>query len=540
MKGQFNARISRLERFFSLKTSTGQFDPRIDRLERTVNLKECTGQFDDRIDRLERFLNEQTGENSYTGDIVRFYASKSVPLSSAEVSLSPQQDLNGYDSPWPGGGGANKIAWNDGIDFTLKGVRYYVSGGKLYLDGTSSGETSSADATFEANFKFKLPAGTYYFTRGDYPNSTYLVHKVNGATVGIVTNSGEFTLAAEDEVWVGFYVYNKTFSNLHVPIQIVQGSTAPTTYSPYSNICPISGHTGAELIRTGKNLVGAGNIVYGEGYDGNGNTEVNANRFRTEKIACYGKTAIALSWTNGTVSSQAIRVIWDKYGNVLKRTIPSATRVGTRKYYVTNLTNFNPAYCVAFAFYSDGGAPAANNVSEIMCEFVDSPSDYEPYQGDTYSVTFTDQGTVYGGTFDFVTGKLRVTWAKKSFRWGDVTAATDLNYVTRKVFSLDAKPKYPPDDGGQLSSIAPLDVNFSNDTLHFYCNTGGANGQCIMFLPIGTDDNTTFDVAYELATPLEYTLSAQQIETLLGENNVWSDAGEITVKYNMQMRGMNA
>ena len=35
-------------------------------------------------------------------------------------------------------------------------------------------------------------------------------------------------------------------------------------------------------------------------------------------------------------------------------------------------------------------------------------------------------------------------------------------------------------------------------------------------------------LCYELATPIEYTLSAQQIETLLGENNVWSDAGEIS------------
>ena len=47
----------------------------------------------------------------------------------------------------------------------------------------------------------------------------------------------------------------------------------------------------------------------------------------------------------------------------------------------------------------------------------------------------------------------------------------------------------------------------------------------------GTTPTTGAQVVYELATPVEYTLSPQQLTTLLGQNVVWSDAGEITLTY---------
>ena len=36
---------------------------------------------------------------------------------------------------------------------------------------------------------------------------------------------------------------------------------------------------------------------------------------------------------------------------------------------------------------------------------------------------------------------------------------------------------------------------------------------------------------YELATPVSYTLSMTAIESLLGQNNIWADTGDISVTY---------
>lgn len=41
-------------------------------------------------------------------------------------------------------------------------------------------------------------------------------------------------------------------------------------------------------------------------------------------------------------------------------------------------------------------------------------------------------------------------------------------------------------------------------------------------------------VVYYLATPFELTLTPEQISTVQGTNNVWSDAGDVTVEYRAQ------
>ena len=40
--------------------------------------------------------------------------------------------------------------------------------------------------------------------------------------------------------------------------------------------------------------------------------------------------------------------------------------------------------------------------------------------------------------------------------------------------------------------------------------------------------NTPLQVVALLATPIEYTLTPTEVTTLLGENNIWADTGEIT------------
>lgn len=177
-----------------------------------------------------------------TGNPVNFSAPNGGKLDSVSVQIIPTQDLHGYSNPWPAGGGVNKIGIPDGVDFTLKGVRYYTDAGNLYLDGTSTGETSSASAAFKTNFSFTLQPGYYYFSRMSYNRPVYLLS--DSGT--LATNSGTFTIAEPTVVWVGFYIYNAVFNNEQCPI-IATLSSAPTEYSPFSNICPISGLTGLSV-----------------------------------------------------------------------------------------------------------------------------------------------------------------------------------------------------------------------------------------------------------------------------------------------------
>jgi hypothetical protein len=47
----------------------------------------------------------------------------------------------------------------------------------------------------------------------------------------------------------------------------------------------------------------------------------------------------------------------------------------------------------------------------------------------------------------------------------------------------------------------------------------------------GTTPTTGAQVVYKLAEPIEYQLTPQEVRTLLGENNIWSDAGNMAVEY---------
>lgn len=174
--------------------------------------------------------------------LLHFTESVRNKLSSLLVTMEPTQDLHGYDHPWPAGGGVNKIGIPDGVDFTLRGVRFYTDAGSLYMDGTSAGEISSASAAFKTNFSFTLQPGYYYFSRLSYNRPVYLIS--DSGT--LATNSGTFTITEPTVVWVGFYIYNAVFDNQQCPI-IATLSSAPSEYSPFSNICPISGRTGLHV-----------------------------------------------------------------------------------------------------------------------------------------------------------------------------------------------------------------------------------------------------------------------------------------------------
>lgn len=120
-------------------------------------------------------------------------------------------------------------------DFTLKNVRYYVIDGSIYFNGTSTGETSSADVMFKTNFSFYLDAGTYYFNRGNTNTASYI--KKYSDNTNLATNSGSFTLTEQTQVYLGFYVYNQTFDNLKPEMYLVAGSTSQE-YEPYCGGIP--------------------------------------------------------------------------------------------------------------------------------------------------------------------------------------------------------------------------------------------------------------------------------------------------------------
>ena len=122
-----------------------------------------------------------------------------------------------------------------------------------------------------------------------------------------------------------------------------------------------------------------------------------------------------------------------------------------------------------------------DTVVKIQAELGSTATAYEPYQGTTYDITFpTEAGTVYGGTVDVVTGVLTVDRANIPSYNGETITEPWLS-------SMD---EYTP----------------------------------------GATPTTGAQVVYKLSTPLTYQLTPQTVAALVGQNYVWADTGDVTVR----------
>lgn len=167
-----------------------------------------------------------------------------------------------------------------------------------------------------------------------------------------------------------------------------------------------------------------------------------------------------------------------------------------------------------------------------------SDSNFEPFNGNVYTTSLGS--TYYGGTLDVTTGVLTITW--KSVDMGNIswtqdsspnqaffsgTSLTDRKYGTGVVAISSAYKFY----GNNTSS--GLVSNMNNGEFGFYQTSTTikvkdsryANASDFQTGVVGQT------IVYELATPQTVTLSPTQVRTLLGQNNIWADSGEVEVTY---------
>lgn len=149
------------------------------------------------------------------------------PLKAWSVDVLPKQDLNGYDAPWPAGGGANiwDEEWEEG--------RY----------NPSTGEPTTEPGIRSKNFIPVVDGNSYYLYCGSQVTNDFRIlyyddnKTLLSASAWIVPNA---VITLTTASYIKFYVataYGSVYKN---DIAINYPSSV-TTYSPYSNICPIHG-----------------------------------------------------------------------------------------------------------------------------------------------------------------------------------------------------------------------------------------------------------------------------------------------------------
>ena len=457
-----------------------------------------------------------------TGSIVTFSdAIPFTPIDSIAAQIEPVQDLHGYENPWPAGGGINKFSGQWPPD---------VSG--LY-GGWYTGATTQCILTLFDKGNNADISGIYFGLGVNGTTTPVLWAIQNGeiATTKIITNSTDPN---------GLYPYVVLFHNTEADlakvlnrfdVMVTIDGVESSTFSPYENICPISGHTGAEIEQTGVNLF-----------------PDTSDAFRILGTSAYAYRDLQLP--SGT---HLYLTVEDNDTSVV---VPAATGVGfiskdtqgqnlqqdqftwiVQNGNITTRHRNNPIngdtniwLDSIFTFPSD-----QENLSKILKRWKftlnigDVATPYEPYTSNQISVTFpSEAGTVYGGEDEVISGKLTSNM--------DTLDLGELNYTYMSNAGVFRATNVTPKKPNVLCECYK--------TINPYIDWERLPNSSIQ---VGSDliirDDRFTDVAalkaalsgvllyYEVQNPTEYTLEGKKIATLYGTNNIWADTGNVTVTY---------
>ncbi len=366
-----------------------------------------------------------TDESTIEGNPINFTTKSAQKSKSTIIDIEPIQDLHGYDKPWVGGAGKNVLP-TTASSTTISGVTFTVNS-----DGTVIANASSApseNAIFESSTAISLKSGTYIISGcpSGGSDNTYAC-SVPGKTAdygsgGNLTLTSDATVNFRCIIYAGYKPTNLVFK----PMICLSTVTDPTSFEPYSNICPISGHDQINVLGCGKNLLhltvdeiksvhssatwtGNSTVIGGITFtiltDEDGNvTGIKANGittgtvpFRltkdyvnlqfTQNVVLNGYDghgwndsylqALDTDWTNYTTADGEVTILADKIIRYVRIRIPAN--------YTVNNQIFYPMLRLAS----------------------DADNTFEPYQ-QSNNLSIDLPSTVYGGVLDLESGELVV------------------------------------------------------------------------------------------------------------------------------------
>lgn len=172
-----------------------------------------------------------------------------IPVKSFKANIKPLQDLHGYGYPWPAGVGVNKfdesVLANYRGSLQANGVWNFDTLVNILNKALWTAPESIGQITVTMWRKQSGVGSQGFRLVINYTDGTSV--KVGDQNATGSTDVYSVTTDASKTVRdiVGDYGINQNSTDVNVVVSI--GSTAPSAYSPYSNVCPISGWTGLVL-----------------------------------------------------------------------------------------------------------------------------------------------------------------------------------------------------------------------------------------------------------------------------------------------------
>lgn len=352
-------------------------------------------------------IDRLTTPFSVSGEVITCNPVAGYPLN-VDVKLEPAQE--GEGDPYPGGGSKNLLP-NKGTSMTANGITFTKNAdGSVTINGTATGDTVYYLIKDEP---LPMPIGEYIASGLQVPTSgeAYVAFYDNVDNTDSSTRIDVFAKDTTFRITSG-YIYNfrivvragATYNNATYYPMIRKASESDSTYVPYSNIRPISGHVMGSVVRAGKNLApflpmrSINGVTFTTGEDGSvavAGTATAESTIFSEFHLPAGKYIVSGAPSGSGFASYDIYV-----AQMPDETSDNGTVVG-RSFDGSTQTHF------AIDRYSrmrimvrvPAGAVDATKVFYPMIRF-DSEADasYEPYQGDIYTTILANDMTLTATT----------------------------------------------------------------------------------------------------------------------------------------------
>lgn len=319
------------------------------------------------------------------------------------------------------------------------------------------------------------------------------------------------------------------------PKQAGSGDPAP------DNVRPISGFTECKITKIGKNLISNTSFTYGLP-----NTTIGSSIDTITPSTRYAYIGSSIKGGNYTISAVSNdtdsfnSVLYYGYSNGILAIYGQATINGART------VDFSGCDFIRLAIGSRTATIQVptdlTNYGTLQIETGSSATDYEPYQApEIKTISWeTEAGIVYGGYLNVTTGELTVThkiytftgnetWTKQTGASKYYTTAPNTGYLVRNA-------KLPPANTESVPIMTDIgSFNIPYNALQNYpdsiCIAADARLCIHESLYSGEGTLQGIKVYYEIANYLTYQLTPEEVKTLLGVNNIYSDTGDVSVKY---------
>lgn len=307
------------------------------------------------------------------------------------------------------------------------------------------------------------------------------------------------------------------------PVQEGTGDPAP------DNVRPITGWTGLEVYRTGKNLFPAAT-----GIDMLENHPLidGARRITISGLDPLKSYTFQATWNTEWETEGGKRIYVNGATSAMLR--PTTGEIAP----IVKSVTVKPS-AEGIIFVTAHNTPLSTNTAyaaslvNMQLEEGSTATSYEPYNGVTIPIDWqSEAGTIYGGYVDLISGELvqeydfidleDISWTDNSNRcnssviedllYNESWSSTDKEIVGEQVY--------------QLSRSANL-TNYPNAVAVM-----GSHGNAYLRKYFDGTNYPKGKIAYKKANPIRYQLDPLTLSTLRGQNNIWSNAnGDVTIKY---------